>query len=191
MRLVQASCDFVLFLFPEYFEGVSLHEFNHTYNLAESRAWMTLRGASMLTVVEDYAADDEVLVTYGRLESTSLLFGLLQEEEDQGAHESEKLGEDPIRIPNNLMPYIQQVVVGCIPELNVYGHYYSTRDDTTVQDYIHVMDLADDHAAALKNLFTKEYIALVIELPSNPLQHEVDDDGQKVVIRDGLSLGGE
>ncbi|KAK1432169.1 hypothetical protein QVD17_09061 [Tagetes erecta] len=56
------------------------------------------------------------------------------------------------------MPYIQQVVVGCIPELNVYGHYYSTRDDTTLQDYIHVMDLADDHAAALKNLFTKEYI---------------------------------
>ncbi|KAK9053162.1 hypothetical protein SSX86_029792 [Deinandra increscens subsp. villosa] len=73
-----------------------------------------------------------------------------------GAHESGKLGEDPIGIPNNLMPYIQQVAVGRLPELNVYGHDYPTKDGTAVRDYIHVIDLADGHVAALKKLFMKE-----------------------------------
>ena len=49
-----------------------------------------------------------------------------------GAHESGKLGEDPRGIPNNLMPYIQQVAVGRLPELNVYGHDYPTRDGSAV-----------------------------------------------------------
>ena len=49
-----------------------------------------------------------------------------------GAHESGKLGEDPKGIPNNLMPYIQQVAVGRLPELNVYGHDYPTRDGSAV-----------------------------------------------------------
>ncbi|CAI8595182.1 unnamed protein product [Vicia faba] len=75
-----------------------------------------------------------------------------------GAHESGKLGEDPRGIPNNLMPYIQQVAVGRLPELNVYGYDYPTRDGSAVRDYIHVMDLADGHIAALRNLFTTENI---------------------------------
>lgn len=50
-----------------------------------------------------------------------------------GAHESGKLGEDPRGIPNNLMPYIQQVAVGRLPELNVYGHDYPTRDGSAVR----------------------------------------------------------
>ncbi|KAL5079303.1 hypothetical protein RYX36_007724 [Vicia faba] len=75
-----------------------------------------------------------------------------------GAHESGKLGEDPRGIPNNLMPYIQQVVVGRLPELNVYGYDYPTRDGSAVRDYIHVMDLADGHIAALRKLFTTENI---------------------------------
>ncbi|XP_050910301.1 bifunctional UDP-glucose 4-epimerase and UDP-xylose 4-epimerase 1-like [Lathyrus oleraceus] len=75
-----------------------------------------------------------------------------------GAHESGKLGEDPRGIPNNLMPYIQQVAVGRLPELNVYGHDYPTRDGSAVRDYIHVMDLADGHIAALRKLFTTENI---------------------------------
>lgn len=49
-----------------------------------------------------------------------------------GAHESGKLGEDPKGIPNNLMPYIQQVAVGRLPELNVYGHDYPTKDGSAV-----------------------------------------------------------
>ncbi|RDX63492.1 Bifunctional UDP-glucose 4-epimerase and UDP-xylose 4-epimerase 1, partial [Mucuna pruriens] len=75
-----------------------------------------------------------------------------------GAHESGKLGEDPKGIPNNLMPYIQQVAVGRLPELNVYGHDYPTRDGSAIRDYIHVMDLADGHIAALQKLFTDDNI---------------------------------
>ncbi|KAF5734830.1 bifunctional UDP-glucose 4-epimerase and UDP-xylose 4-epimerase 1-like isoform X3 [Tripterygium wilfordii] len=75
-----------------------------------------------------------------------------------GAHESGRIGEDPKGIPNNLMPYIQQVAVGRLPELNVYGHDYPTRDGSAVRDYIHVMDLADGHIAALRKLLTTEDI---------------------------------
>ncbi|CAN6856025.1 unnamed protein product [Brassica oleracea] len=71
-----------------------------------------------------------------------------------GAHESGRIGEDPKGIPNNLMPYIQQVAVGRLPELNVFGHDYPTPDGSAVRDYIHVMDLADGHVAALNKLFT-------------------------------------
>ncbi|KAL1334424.1 hypothetical protein HN51_063357 [Arachis hypogaea] len=75
-----------------------------------------------------------------------------------GAHESGKLGEDPRGIPNNLMPYIQQVAVGRLPHLNVYGHDYPTNDGTAVRDYIHVMDLAHGHVAALRKLFANDTI---------------------------------
>ncbi|KAL5718430.1 UDP-glucose 4-epimerase [Ranunculus cassubicifolius] len=75
-----------------------------------------------------------------------------------GAHESGKLGEDPKGIPNNLMPYIQQVAVGRLPALNVYGHDYPTKDGSAVRDYIHVMDLADGHIAALRKIFRDENI---------------------------------
>ncbi|KAG7591453.1 NAD(P)-binding domain [Arabidopsis thaliana x Arabidopsis arenosa] len=75
-----------------------------------------------------------------------------------GAHESGSIGEDPKGIPNNLMPYIQQVAVGRLPELNVYGHDYPTKDGSAVRDYIHVMDLADGHIAALRKLFADSKI---------------------------------
>ncbi|KAG1354576.1 bifunctional UDP-glucose 4-epimerase and UDP-xylose 4-epimerase 1 [Cocos nucifera] len=78
-----------------------------------------------------------------------------------GAHESGQIGEDPKGIPNNLMPYIQQVAVGRLPELNVYGHDYPTKDGSAVRDYIHVMDLADGHIAALCKLFSAENIGCV------------------------------
>ncbi|KAI4315383.1 hypothetical protein L6164_028198 [Bauhinia variegata] len=75
-----------------------------------------------------------------------------------GAHESGRIGEDPRGIPNNLLPYIQQVAVGRLPELNVYGTDYPTKDGSAVRDYIHVMDLADGHIAALRKLFNTENI---------------------------------
>ena len=62
------------------------------------------------------------------------------------------IGEHPIGIPNNLMPYIQQVATGIRPELNVYGSDYNTRDGTAVRDYIHVMDLAEGHVSAVQKL---------------------------------------
>ena len=69
-----------------------------------------------------------------------------------GAHESGLIGEDPNGIPNNLMPYVSQVAVGKRKELCVFGNDYPTRDGTGVRDYIHVVDLAAGHIAALKAL---------------------------------------
>jgi len=69
-----------------------------------------------------------------------------------GAHESGLIGEDPQGPPNNLMPYITQVAVGRIKMLNVFGGDYPTPDGTGVRDYIHVMDLAEGHLAALRYL---------------------------------------
>ena len=66
-----------------------------------------------------------------------------------GAHESGRIGEMPTGIPNNLMPYISQVAVGKLKELSVYGDDYPTPDGTGVRDYIHVVDLAKGHVAAL------------------------------------------
>ena len=69
-----------------------------------------------------------------------------------GAHESGEIGEDPRGIPNNLMPYIMQVAVGRLEKLRVFGGDYPTRDGTCIRDYIHVVDLAEGHLAALKAL---------------------------------------
>jgi UDP-glucose 4-epimerase len=67
-----------------------------------------------------------------------------------GAHPSGLMGEDPQGIPNNLMPYLAQVAVGRREFLSVYGNDYPTPDGTGVRDYIHVVDLADGHIAALR-----------------------------------------
>ena len=69
-----------------------------------------------------------------------------------GAHESGLIGEDPRGIPNNLMPYVAQVAVGRRPHLSVFGGDYPTPDGTGVRDYIHVVDLARGHVAALNKL---------------------------------------
>ena len=72
-----------------------------------------------------------------------------------GAHESGQIGEDPHGIPTNLLPYITQVAVGKLPELAVFGNDYPTVDGTGVRDYIHVVDLAEGHLAALQALNTR------------------------------------
>ena len=66
-----------------------------------------------------------------------------------GAHESGLMGEDPKGIPNNLFPYISQVAVGRREHLNVFGNDYDTHDGTGIRDYIHVVDLAKGHVAAI------------------------------------------
>lgn len=73
-----------------------------------------------------------------------------------GAHPSGRMGEDPKGFPNNLMPYVQQVAVGRRKELTVFGDDYKTIDGTGVRDYIHVMDLAYGHIAALDKAFKEE-----------------------------------
>ena len=69
-----------------------------------------------------------------------------------GAHKSGEIGEDPLGIPNNLMPYITKVAVGELEQLPVFGDDYDTPDGTCLRDYIHVVDLAKGHIAALKKL---------------------------------------
>lgn len=66
-----------------------------------------------------------------------------------GAHESGLIGDDPDGVPNNLMPYIARVAAGQLKELNVFGGDYPTQDGTGVRDYLHVMDLAEGHLAAI------------------------------------------
>ncbi|PGZ97057.1 UDP-glucose 4-epimerase GalE [Bacillus wiedmannii] len=69
-----------------------------------------------------------------------------------GAHQSGRIGEDPNGIPNNLMPYVTQVAVGKLKELNIFGNDYPTKDGTGVRDYIHVVDLAKGHVKALEKV---------------------------------------
>ena len=69
-----------------------------------------------------------------------------------GAHESGLIGEDPNDIPNNLLPYISQVAIDKLEKVNVFGNDYDTIDGTGVRDYIHVVDLAKGHIAALKHI---------------------------------------
>jgi UDP-glucose 4-epimerase len=74
-----------------------------------------------------------------------------------GAHESGLIGEDPKGLPNNLMPYVAKVAAGSLERLRVFGDDYDTPDGTGVRDYIHVVDLADGHVAALRGLFEQRH----------------------------------
>lgn len=77
-----------------------------------------------------------------------------------GAHPSGRIGENPNGIPNNLMPYITQVAVGKREQLGVFGNDYPTHDGTGVRDYIHVVDLATAHVAALQAITRKQGLAI-------------------------------
>jgi UDP-glucose 4-epimerase len=82
--------------------------------------------------------------------------GVLRYFNPVGAHDSGLIGEDPRGIPNNLMPFIAQVAVGRRERLSVFGNDYPTPDGTGVRDYIHVVDLAKGHVAALNRLFAHD-----------------------------------
>ena len=69
-----------------------------------------------------------------------------------GAHQSGQIGEDPNGIPNNLLPYVAQVAVGKLQSVGVFGNDYDTPDGTGIRDYIHVVDLARGHVAALQHM---------------------------------------
>jgi len=78
-----------------------------------------------------------------------------------GAHPSGRIGEDPRGVPNNLLPYVAQVATGKLPRLRVFGDKYPTPDGTGVRDYLHVMDLAAGHLAALEYLERTEQNIIV------------------------------
>lgn len=86
------------------------------------------------------------------LSDSSWRIALLRYFNPVGAHESGLIGEDPNGIPNNLMPFVSQVAVGRRKELSVFGNDYPTHDGTGVRDYVHVVDLAAGHLAALEAL---------------------------------------
>lgn len=73
-----------------------------------------------------------------------------------GAHESGLIGELPIGVPNNLVPYVTQTAIGLRERLTVFGNDYPTPDGTCIRDYIHVVDLATAHIETLKHLFSSD-----------------------------------
>ena len=95
------------------------------------------------SIIEDILADTQVAYP-------DMNVILLRYFNPIGAHASGTMGEDPSGIPNNLMPYITQVAVGKLEQLGVFGDDYDTPDGSGVRDYIHVVDLANGHVAALK-----------------------------------------
>ena len=83
-----------------------------------------------------------------------------------GAHPSGQIGEDPLGIPDNLFPFVSQVAVGQRPELKVFGSDWPTPDGTCLRDYIHVMDLAEGHRAALEVLLDSSDQQMTLNLGS-------------------------
>ena len=99
--------------------------------------------------------DIEYILKYEAEQHKDMNIAILRYFNPIGAHKSGLIGEDPQGIPNNLMPYITQVAVGKRDHLNVFGSDYKTHDGTGVRDYIHVVDLASGHLAALRKLEEK------------------------------------
>jgi len=83
-----------------------------------------------------------------------------------GAHPSGRIGESPSGMPNNLMPFVQQVAIGRRPELSVFGNDWPTPDGTGVRDYIHVDDLAEGHICALQKILPMEGGSIIHNLGS-------------------------
>jgi UDP-glucose 4-epimerase len=116
---------------------------------------MPVREASPLSATNPYGRTklmiEDILRDIFRADSAWRI-ALLRYFNPVGAHASGMIGEDPDGIPNNLMPYVGQVAAGNLKELPVYGNDYPTPDGTGIRDYIHVVDLARGHLAALEAL---------------------------------------
>lgn len=97
-------------------------------------------------------AMNEQIIRDAQIARPELAAVLLRYFNPVGAHPSGRIGEDPAGVPNNLMPFVAQVAVGRRDRLAVFGDDYPTIDGTGVRDYIHVMDLAEGHLAALEHL---------------------------------------
>ena len=100
---------------------------------------------------ETKAASERILTDAAKA-NPGFCVSLLRYFNPVGAHESGLIGEDPNGIPNNLMPYISQVAGGRLKKLRIFGNDYNTSDGTGVRDYIHVMDLAEGHVAAVSKM---------------------------------------
>ncbi|MDM1553465.1 MULTISPECIES: UDP-glucose 4-epimerase GalE [Chryseobacterium] len=104
---------------------------------------------------------EEILIDFAKAYNRKI--SLLRYFNPIGAHSSAKLGELPIGIPNNLVPYVTQTAAGVREKLSVWGDDYPTEDGTAVRDYIYVVDLAKAHVAALKKLLEDSSNETVID----------------------------
>ncbi|KAK9477438.1 hypothetical protein V1514DRAFT_334069 [Lipomyces japonicus] len=95
---------------------------------------------------------EEILRDVAGSNDAQIKVGILRYFNPIGAHPSGRIGEDPRGIPNNLLPFVAQVAVGRREKLQVFGNDYDSRDGTPIRDYIHVVDLAKGHLAAVKKL---------------------------------------
>ncbi len=114
--------------------------------------------------------------------------GLLRYFNPVGAHPSGTIGEDPAGIPNNLMPFVCQVASGKRASLSIYGNDYPTADGTGVRDYIHVMDLAEGHVAALRYLARADVDPLLIANLGTSRGHSVLDVVQTFERVNGVKI---
>ncbi|MBO9693562.1 UDP-glucose 4-epimerase GalE [Chryseobacterium sp.] len=105
---------------------------------------------------------EEILIDFAKAYKSKI--SLLRYFNPIGAHPSAKIGELPIGIPNNLVPYVMQTASGVREKLNVWGNDYPTEDGTAVRDYIYVVDLAKAHVAALKKLIEDSSAETVIDI---------------------------
>jgi UDP-glucose 4-epimerase len=136
--------------------GVKTFVFSSSATVYGDPETVPITESARLSVTNPYGRSklmvEEILQDLGRADA-SWAIGALRYFNPVGAHESGLIGEDPRGIPNNLMPYISQVAVGRREQLSVFGNDYPTPDGTGVRDYIHVVDLARGHLAALAQLF--------------------------------------
>jgi UDP-glucose 4-epimerase len=135
--------------------GVKRLVFSSSATVYSPDAPMPLHEDAMIGPTNPYgdtkAMIERILTATGDADP-ELAVGLLRYFNPVGAHESGRIGEDPAGVPNNLMPFVMQVAVGRFAELSVFGDDYDTTDGTCVRDYIHVVDLAHGHVAALRRL---------------------------------------
>jgi UDP-glucose 4-epimerase len=135
--------------------GVRNIVFSSSATVYGDPAEVPIRESAALSVTNPYGRSkliiEEILRDVARSDPAWRI-ALLRYFNPVGAHESGLIGEDPNGVPNNLLPYVAQVAVGKLPYLSVFGNDYPTHDGTGVRDYIHVVDLAKGHLAALRVL---------------------------------------
>lgn len=169
LKAVGESCSKPLEYYRNNFDSTLsllevMREFNCT-NLVFSSSATVYGSPKSVPISEDFELSatnpygrtklfiEEILRDYYKA-NPKMNIALLRYFNPVGAHKSGTIGEDPNGIPNNLMPFITQVAIGKLKELNVFGNDYDTVDGTGVRDYIHVCDLARGHVLAISKLET-------------------------------------
>ena len=135
--------------------GVKKFVFSSSATVYGDPASVPIREDALLSATNPYGYTKlfiEQILTDCCKADPELRVALLRYFDPIGAHPSGLIGEDPNGIPNNLIPYIAKVVAGQLKELHIFGNDWPTHDGTGVRDYIHIMDLARGHVAALKRL---------------------------------------